>query len=91
MNSIPGTVTYAALERFLLQLGFVEGPSKRNYELFTHPSPHVLIVLPSHHAPDPVDDAHLLAVRKHVLENGLLDEAAFDALLRGSEPTAAAQ
>jgi hypothetical protein len=36
---------------------------------------------------DAVDDAHLLAVRKHLLENGLLEDAAIDAFLRGTAPT----
>lgn len=51
----------------------------------------VLIVLPPRHEGDAVDAAHLLAVRKHLLENDLLDEASFERLLMGAKPTAASQ
>jgi hypothetical protein len=85
------TVTYADLERFLVQLGFVAEQAQHTYQLFTYASPEVLIVLPVRRADELVDAAHLLAVRKQVVENGLLDERAFDRRLGGVEPTAAAQ
>lgn len=51
----------------------------------------ITIVLPARQGHDTVDAAHLMAARTHVVENGLLEAAAFDALLRGAEPTAASQ
>lgn len=91
MNSMTKATTYADLERFLTKIGFTIEHSGHNYMLFRNLNPDVLIVLPSRHEDDTVDAAHLLAVRKHLLENGLLDEASFEKLLMGAKPTAASQ
>ncbi len=91
MSSTTRTINYADLERFLTHIGFTAEHASHNYLLFRYPSPKVLIVLPSRRAGDTVDAPHLLAVRKHVLENGLLDEASFERLLWGTEPTVASQ
>lgn len=91
MSSTIKSITYADLERVLTQLGFVMERPAHTYELFRYPAPEIMIVLPARRAVDVVDAAHLMAVRTHVVENGLLEAAAFDALLRGAEPTAASQ
>jgi hypothetical protein len=91
MCSATTSLHYADLERSLTQIGFTAERSGPNYLLFRHPSPDVLIVLPLRQAGDIVDAAHVLAVRKHVLENGLLDDASFERLLWGTEPTTASQ
>ena len=81
-------ITYADVERLLTQLGFVAEDTTGSFKVFRHQASDALIVLPSSHASDSVDPSHLVAVRKHVLENGLSDEDSFDALLKGGEPTA---
>jgi hypothetical protein len=92
MSSKTKSITYADLARVLTQIGFVLERPTHTYQLFfRHSTPEILIVLPARGAGDIVDVAHLLAVRTHVLENGLLDEAAFDALLGGGEHSAASQ
>jgi hypothetical protein len=91
MSSATKTLKYADLERFLTHVGFTAERGGPTYLLFRYSSPEVMIVLPSRRAEDPVDAAHLLAVRKHVLENGLLDEASFERLLWGTGPTVASQ
>ena len=85
------SITYADLERVLTQLGFVVERPAHTYEVFRYPALEIMIVLPARHGNDAVDAAHLMAVRTHVVANGLLEATAFDALLRGAEPTAASQ
>jgi len=88
MSSTTKHVTYADLAHALTYLGFVLERPTHTYQVYRYASPDILIVLPTRGAGDTVDLPHLLAVRTHVLENGLLDPAAFDALLEGDEPTA---
>jgi hypothetical protein len=59
--------------------------------LFRHANPEVLIILPPRRAEEVVDAPHLIAVRKHILENGLMDEASFEQLLWGAESTTTPQ
>lgn len=89
MSSTTKSITYADLERVLTRIGFAHEQPNHTYQIFKCAAPEILIVLPSRGEGETVDAAHLLAVRTHVIENGLLDEATFDALLRGDEPAAA--
>ena len=91
MSSVTKGITYADLARALIQIGFTQECPTTTYQVFRYPAPEILIVLPARDGGETVDVAHLLAVRRHVLENGLLDESAFDALLAGDEPNAASQ
>ena len=91
MNSLTRTVSYADLDRFLTQIGFGLEQPRDSYLLFRYASPEVLITLPPRHGEDVVDAAHLIAVRKHILENGLLDDKTFEKLLWGTESTATPQ
>ena len=91
MISTTRALTYGDLERFLARIGFEAEQSHPEYLLLRHARPEVLIVLPARPERDPVDGAHLLAVRTHVLENGLLNEASFEQLLWGTEPIVASQ
>lgn len=63
MSGVIKTITYADLERFLVQFGFVAEQARHTYQLFTYPSPEVLIVLPVRRADELVDAAQLVAVR----------------------------
>jgi hypothetical protein len=89
MSSTAQALTYGDLDRFLARIGFEADQSHSEYLLFRHVRPEVLIVLPARREEDLVDAAHLLAVRRHVLENGLLNEMSFERLLRGTEPIVA--
>ncbi len=91
MSSTTKRLTYGDLERVLTQIGFALERPTPTYQVFRYPAPEIPIVLPDRGARETLDMAHLLAVRRHVLENSLLDEGAFDALLSGDEPSAASQ
>jgi len=91
MSSTIRALTYGDLDRALTRIGFKAELTQPDYLLFRHARPEVLIVLPARLAEDLVDAAHLLAVRTHVLENGLLNEASFERLLRDAEHTVASQ
>jgi predicted RNA binding protein YcfA (HicA-like mRNA interferase family) len=91
MSNATRTVSYADLEGFLARLGFSLEHPQGSYMLFRYASPEILIILPPRRGEDLVDAAHLIAVRKHILENGLLDDASFEKILWGTESTVAPQ
>ncbi len=77
------SVTYGDVERLLAQLGFASEDTNGRYKVFRHQSPDVLIILPPGRAGDHANPANVVAVRRHVVANGLLDDDdAFDGLLR---------
>ncbi len=74
-------VTFRDLERVLLTVGFVITHGPGPHKLYTHPSFDAKIVLPPHQAKETVRLANLVAVRRTLSENGVLDPDSFDRLL----------
>lgn len=80
--------TFADLRRLLLDLGFQEGsytveqPLPAHNVVFRHPTHDVLLVFPKQRPREPVDRMTLAAVRKQLLENGLMDQEDLENLLR---------
>lgn len=82
-------VRFKALERLLLQLGFVGGDLPGGQKVFLHRPTEAMIILPPYSADDRVNLPHLLGARKTLIGRGIVaDEAAFDRLVQGArEPS----
>jgi predicted RNA binding protein YcfA (HicA-like mRNA interferase family) len=70
-------ITLTELEDMLLKVGFTRLPTAGSHHVFQYPSSGVLIVLPGYEKKAYVDVVHLVAVRRILVENGLIDKTAF--------------
>lgn len=76
-------VRFKALERLLLQLGFVAGDLPGSQKVFLHRPTEAMIILPPYSADDRVSLPHLLGARKTLLGRGIVDDDdAFDRLVQ---------
>jgi predicted RNA binding protein YcfA (HicA-like mRNA interferase family) len=66
-------ITFTELEELLLKLGFTSFPTAGSHYVFQYPSSGALIVLPGYEEKAYVDAVHLVAVRRILVENGLID------------------
>ena len=74
-------LTYADLDALLRQLGFAPVSTAGTQKVFENPSVNAIIILPPYAPNEPVRPHHLVTVRKTVVENGLIDEDAFERLM----------
>jgi hypothetical protein len=71
------TITFADLEKLLVNLGFVNLDNPK-YQIFEHPREHALISLPNYAANDVLRPVDLVIARGTLEAYGLLSAAAFD-------------
>jgi len=71
-------ILFSDLENLLLKLGFTVLPTTGSHYAFQHAASQTLVVLPGYEQHAYVDRTHLVAVRRILLANGLIDEIAFD-------------
>lgn len=74
-------IIFADLEQLLLKVGFTTLPTAGSHKVFNYPSSRALIILPSYEKNAYVHPVHLVAVRRILIENGLIDSSAFDSFL----------
>jgi hypothetical protein len=79
-------VPYATLQKLLHQLGFGETVVPSSHVVYRHAEPNTLLVYPIYRPQESVSWADLTATRRFLSERGLIEEDAFDRLLR--EPAA---
>jgi hypothetical protein len=72
---------YSELEKWLLDLGFSTLPTSGEQKVFQHSLTKALIVLPNYDAKAFVHVVHLAAVRRILIENGLVNENDFSEFL----------
>jgi hypothetical protein len=72
---------YSELEQWLFHLGFTALITSGEQKVFQHPRTDTLIVLPKYESQEPVHPIHLTAVRRILLENGLVSEDIFSNFL----------
>lgn len=71
-------IKFHELEHLLLSLGFVTVPTTGSYKIYQYPSSGTLVVLPGYEQQAYVRTVHLLAVRRILSENGLMDSDKFN-------------
>ncbi len=74
-------ILFTELEQLLLKLGFTSLPTTGSYYVFQYLASEALIILPGYEQKAYVDATHLVAVRRILIEHGLMDESAFDSFL----------
>jgi hypothetical protein len=70
--------SFDVLEALLTRLGFECVPVEGDQLVFTHKDSGALIILPPRKWIDPVDKVHSVAVRRTLVENGLIEADEFD-------------
>jgi hypothetical protein len=74
-------LTYADLDALLRQWGFAPVSTAGTQRVFENASLNAIIILPPYATNEPVRPHHLVTVRKTVVENGIIDEDAFERLM----------
>jgi predicted RNA binding protein YcfA (HicA-like mRNA interferase family) len=75
------SIIFSELEKLLLKVGFTTVPTAGSHKVFKYPSPGALVILPAYEQKACVHSLHLVAVRRILMENGLIDRSAFDSFL----------
>ena len=76
------SITFATLDRFLADLGFVVTIIPNSHILYEHAESDTVIMLRLHRPSDAVDPGAWVVVRKTVVDRGVAEEAAFERLLQ---------
>jgi hypothetical protein len=76
--------TYAQLHRLLIELEFTIEQTEAHLQVYRHAASDTLIVLASHVLEEPVRDADLISIRKHLIEKGIIDEHALARKLKSA-------
>ncbi|MGB6300335.1 MAG: type II toxin-antitoxin system HicA family toxin [Rivularia sp. (in: cyanobacteria)] len=71
-------ITFAELKKLLLNNGFQNVPTTGSHKIFQHLESDTLVVLPSYENERLIDTIHLVAVRRILIENDLIDENSFN-------------
>lgn len=71
-------VTFADLEQFLSELGFVSCPTAGSHKVFRYQTMGTIITLPGYNDDQNVHPLHLVAVWRTLAENGLIKLDTFD-------------
>jgi hypothetical protein len=75
-------ITFAVLDRFLIDLGFVKTIIPNSHMFYEHADSGTLLPMRLHRPGDRVDPGTLTVVRKFVVDNGLAEPAAFERLFQ---------
>ena len=84
---MPEKVTYGQLYQLLLALEFIEstvkleGPIDRTTKAYQHAKSGTMILLPNRRRNLAVRESDLISTRRHLVENGVIDDADCDRLI----------
>lgn len=81
-------ITFAELEKILLELGFIPSPAQGTHQVFKHLNSGTLVILPGYNKQDIVNPAHLVSTRRVLAENGLMNGDVFDGLCNAAKVSA---
>lgn len=74
-------IKFIELENLLLSIGFVKVATTGSQKVYQYPSSGTLVVLPGYEQQAYIRTVHLVAVRRILSENGLMDSNAFNHFL----------
>jgi len=78
------TISYATLKQVLLDIGFVEKRTSGSHQIFAYPQTDIVIVLPISPGRQ-VSKSHMAAVRRTIIENGVMTLEEFEELVEGTK------
>jgi hypothetical protein len=73
-------VTYGQLYRLLRNLDFVDLSAAHPWKVYRHDESGTLILLANREPDSPAQPADVVSVRRHLVDNGLLDPRDFEGL-----------
>ncbi|OUL19572.1 hypothetical protein BV378_32665 [Nostoc sp. RF31YmG] len=74
-------IQFTDLEQLFLKIGFTKVPIARSQQIYQSSSSGALIILPAYEQQEYIQSVHLVAVRRVLLENGLINSNTFDSFL----------
>ena len=74
-------ITYGQLHRLLVGLEFEDVPVKQKWKAYRHAPSDTLILLPDRQPNQRARAPELISVRRHLVENGIVNEDEFDQFL----------
>jgi hypothetical protein len=74
-------ISYGELYQLLAQLHFVDVSSERRWKAFRQDDTDIMILLANRNPDAPARTADVVSVRRHLVDNGLLDQHEFERLL----------
>ena len=75
-----GQITYLSLDKLLGGLGFVETVVEKRWRAYRHDESDTLILLPFRDRSLPARELDVISIRKHLLDNDLVNESRLDDL-----------
>lgn len=78
---ITRSVSYGELYRLLAQLHFVDVSGERRWRAYRQGDTNIVILLANREPGMPARPADLVSVRRHLVDNGVLDQCEFERLL----------
>jgi hypothetical protein len=73
--------TFGELRELLLEVGFSESPQEPGRLRFEHPATGTILLFRPHDTREIVNSRELVVVRRQLVDNGLIEGAAFDRFL----------
>jgi predicted RNA binding protein YcfA (HicA-like mRNA interferase family) len=74
-------IQFSNLEQLLFKIGFTKVPTTGSQQIYQYPSSGTLVILPAYEQRAYVQPVHLVAVRRVLAENGLINSNSFDSFL----------
>ncbi len=71
-------IQFTDLEQLLFKIGFTKVPTTGSQQVYQYPSSGTLVILPAYEQQAYVQPVHLVAVRRILVENGLININTFD-------------
>ena len=74
-------IQFSDLEQLLFKIGFTKVPTTGSQQIYQYPLSGTLVILPAYAQQVYVQPVHLVAVRRVLAENGLINSNSFDSFL----------
>jgi len=74
-------ITYGKLEKILIDRGFTRAGQKGTHLVFGHKDIDSIVVLPAYSRPVAVKPVHVIAVKRALVDNGLMKTEEFEKVL----------
>ncbi len=75
-------ITFGELRELLLEVGFSEFPQERDRLRFEHPVTGTILLFRPYDSDEAVTHRDMVVVRRQLVDNGLIEGAAFDRFLQ---------
>ncbi|MDB9536965.1 type II toxin-antitoxin system HicA family toxin [Dolichospermum planctonicum CS-1226] len=74
-------IQFSDLKQLLFKIGFTTVPTTSSQQIYQYPSSGTLVILAAYAQQAYVQPVHLVAVRRILVENGLINTNSFDSFL----------